>query len=78
MTCTASTDGSETNSSTLSTTGGSGAVAAFARARSGEEPTIPTTSRPSRRNASVWATPMNPVPITPTPVIARPFPTSGR
>ena len=35
-----------------------------ARARSGVEPTTPTTSTPSRRRASVWATPMMPVPIT--------------
>ena len=41
-------------------------AAAFARARSGDEPTMPTTSWPSRRSASVWAIPMNPVPMTPT------------
>ena len=40
---------------------------AFARARSGEEPTTPVTSTPSRRSASTWTTPMKPVPTTAAP-----------
>src|SRR5919206_2583187 len=35
-----------------------------ARARSGDEPTTPSTSTPSRRSASTCTTPMKPVPTT--------------
>src|SRR5438552_4908611 len=50
--------------SKLSYGSGSGTEAPFARARSGDEPTTPATSTPSRRSASTWTTPMNPVPTT--------------
>ena len=61
---TTSTEGSASRASTLSNTGGRCAAAALTRARSGEDPATPTTSTPSRRSASVWATPIIPVPIT--------------
>ena len=62
--CTAVRPGTASSSSSESNAGGSSGFA-FARVRSGLEPTMPTTSTPMRRSASVCTAAIQPVPTIP-------------
>ena len=62
--CTACRPGTASSSSSESNGGGSSGLA-LARVRAGDEPTIPTTSTPMRRSASVCTSAIHPVPTIP-------------